>query len=58
MPARIIHDNQIIGADGTTTLDPATVAEELPVLIVPGLLVADDAMLTGSGPTPRRAATW
>ena len=45
VPARIIHDNQIIGADGTTTLDPATVAEELPVLIVPGLLVADDAML-------------
>ena len=46
VPARIIHDNQIIGADGTPTLDPATVAEELPVLIVPGLLVADDAMLT------------
>ncbi len=46
VPARIIHDNQIIGADGTPTLDPATAAEELPVLIVPGLLVADDAMLT------------
>ena len=46
VPARIIHDNQIIGADGATALDPATVAEELPVLIVPGLLVADDAMLT------------
>ncbi len=42
--ARIIHDNQIIDAD-QTTLDPATVAEELPVLIVPGLLVADDALL-------------
>ena len=46
VPARIIHDNQIIGTDGTTTLDPAVVAEELPVLIVPGLLVADDAMLS------------
>ena len=46
VPARIIHDNQIIGADGTPTLDPATAAEELPVLIVPGLLVADDALLT------------
>jgi beta-galactosidase len=45
VPARILHDNQIIDADGATTLDPATVAEELPVLIVPGLLVADDAML-------------
>ena len=45
VPARILHDNQIIGADGAPTLDPATVAEELPVLIVPGLLVADDAML-------------
>lgn len=45
VPARIIHDNQIIGADGTTTLAPATLAEELPVLIVPGLLVADDSML-------------
>ena len=46
VPARIIHDNQVIGADGTTSLEPAAVAEELPVLIVPGLLVADDAMLT------------
>jgi beta-galactosidase len=27
-------------------LDPATVADDLPVLIVPGLLVADDALLT------------
>ena len=45
VPARIIHDSQIIGPDGTPTLDPATAAE-LPVLIVPGLLVADDALLT------------
>jgi beta-galactosidase len=45
VPTRIVHDNQIIDADGNVTLDPATVAEDLPVLIVPGLLVADDAML-------------
>ena len=44
MPARLIHDSQIISPDGTT-LDPATVAADLPVLIVPGLLVADDALL-------------
>jgi beta-galactosidase len=40
--ARIVHDEQITGDGG---LDPAAVAAELPVLIVPGLLVADDALL-------------
>jgi beta-galactosidase len=44
VPARLIHDTQIIQPDGTT-LDPAESAAELPVLIVPGLLVADDALL-------------
>jgi beta-galactosidase len=44
VPARLIHDSQIIGPDGIA-LDPATVAADLPVLIVPGLLVADDALL-------------
>ena len=43
--ARIIHDNQIIGPDGTRLSTRPTVAAELPVLIVPGLLVADDALL-------------
>jgi beta-galactosidase len=44
VPARIIHDSQIIDPDGAA-LDPAQVAAELPVLIVPGLLVADDQLL-------------
>ena len=57
VPARLIHDNQIVGPDGDD-LDPADVAAELPVLIVPGLLVADDALLIwlrdvrGGGRTP------
>ncbi|HET9646798.1 MAG TPA: beta-galactosidase [Microlunatus sp.] len=44
VPARLVHDNQIIRPDGTT-VDPAAMASELPVLIVPALLVADDALL-------------
>ena len=44
VPARLVHDSQITNPDGTT-LDPATFAADLPVLIVPGLLVADDALL-------------
>jgi beta-galactosidase len=44
IPARIIHDNQIIDPD-SGALDPAKVAAELPVLIVPGLLVADNRLL-------------
>lgn len=43
VPVRIVHDEQLIGPDGSQ--DPAAVAEELPVLVVPGLLVADDALL-------------
>ena len=45
-PARLIHDVQIIGADGSRLLEPAALAAELPVLVVAGLLVADDALLT------------
>ena len=40
--ARMLHDEQLGGPDG---LAPADVAAELPVLIVPGLLVADDTLL-------------
>jgi beta-galactosidase len=46
VPARLIHDAQIIGSDGVRLLEPATVAEELPVLVVAGLLVADGDLLT------------
>jgi len=41
---RFLHDDQLVGAGGG--LDPATVAAELPVLVVAGLLVADDELLT------------
>jgi beta-galactosidase len=44
--ARLIHDVQLVGPDGSRLLEPAAVAAELPVLIVAGLLVADDALLT------------
>jgi beta-galactosidase len=43
VPARILHDDQLVSPDGG--LDPATLAAELPVLVVPGLLVADDELL-------------
>jgi beta-galactosidase len=46
VPARLIHDVQIIGADGERQLKPSALAAELPVLIVAGLLIADDALLT------------
>ncbi len=36
---RIVHDEQVVD------LDPAAVVAELPVLVVPGLLVADDRLL-------------
>ena len=42
--ARLLHDSQIVGPDGVL-LDPAALAAELPVLIVPGLLVAGDELL-------------
>ena len=44
-PARILHDNQLVDEEGATLQDPAAVAGELPVLLVPGLLVADDVLL-------------
>jgi beta-galactosidase len=44
VPARILHDDQLVHPDGG--MDPAVVAAELPVLVVPGLLVADDDLLT------------
>ena len=40
--ARILHDEQLTAPAGRS---PADVAAELPVLIVPGLLVADDDLL-------------
>ena len=46
VPARLIHDVQIIGSDGVRLFEPAAVAQELPVLVVAGLLVADDDLLT------------
>ena len=46
VPARLIHDAQIIGPDGSRLLEPASVADELRVLVVAGLLIADDALLT------------
>ena len=46
VPARLIHDVQIIGPDGSRLLEPADVANDMPVLIVAGLLVAADDLLT------------
>ncbi|HKH54981.1 MAG TPA: beta-galactosidase [Propionibacteriaceae bacterium] len=46
VPARLIHDVQLIGPEGSRLLEPADLAAELPVLVVAGLLVADDALLT------------
>jgi beta-galactosidase len=42
--SRILHDDQLVAASGG--LDPAAVVEDLPVLVVPGLLIADDELLT------------
>ena len=36
VPARLIHDDQIVGPDGSRLLEPAAVAAELPVLVVAG----------------------
>ncbi len=49
VPARLLHDVQLIGPDGQRLLEPPAVAEELPVLVVPGLLVADDDLLLWLG---------
>jgi beta-galactosidase len=40
---RILHDVQVTGPHGS--MDPADVARDLPVLLVPALYVADDALL-------------
>lgn len=40
---RMVHDDQLVGPDAT--FDPAALAVELPVLVVPGLLIADDELL-------------
>ena len=45
VPARLLHDEHLLAADGAGSIDPAELAAELPVLIVPGLLVADNALL-------------
>jgi beta-galactosidase len=45
VPARLIHDVQIIGPEGSRLLEPADVVHELPVMIVAGVLVADDDLL-------------
>ena len=42
--ARIVHARQLVGPDGAGT-DPAASAVEHPVLVVPGLYIADDATL-------------
>jgi beta-galactosidase len=42
--ARLIHDSQLVGPDSLGRT-PAELAAELPVLIVPGLLVAGDELL-------------
>lgn len=42
---RVLHDEQVVGVDGDALLEPSAVAAELPVLVVPGLLVADNALL-------------
>jgi beta-galactosidase len=43
---RILHDVQVTGGqDGAAGLDPAQVAGELPVLLVPALYVATDELL-------------
>ncbi len=41
---RILHDDQLVCASGG--LEPAAVAAQLPVLVVPGLLIADDELLS------------
>lgn len=42
---RVLHDVQLLGADGADGTDPAALAAELPVLLVPALYVASDALL-------------
>lgn len=45
-PVRIVHDVQLVEqGDGTRLREPAEVAAELPVLLVPALYLAGDALL-------------
>lgn len=45
-PVRIVHDVQLVEqGDGARLREPAEVAAELPVLLVPALYVASDALL-------------
>ena len=45
-PVRIVHDVQLVQpGDGTRLREPAEVVAELPVLLVPALYVAGDALL-------------
>lgn len=46
VPVRIVHDNQLVDDAGGDLRDPADVAAELPVLLVPALYVASDELLT------------
>jgi len=46
VPARLIHDVQLVGPDGDLLLEPAVLAAELPVLVAAGLLVANDDLLS------------
>jgi beta-galactosidase len=45
MPARIVHDVQLVTPTGERLRDPAEVVAELATLVVAGLLVADDDLL-------------
>jgi beta-galactosidase len=44
LPVRVVHDRQLNG-DGRDVRDPADLAAELPVLLVPALYVASDHLL-------------
>ncbi|HEU5484623.1 MAG TPA: beta-galactosidase, partial [Microlunatus sp.] len=44
IPVRLLHDEHIVGSDGVLR-DPAALVAELAVLVVPGLLVADNELL-------------
>jgi beta-galactosidase len=46
LPVRIVHDNQLVDDAGGDLRDPSDVVAELPVLVVPGLYVASDELLT------------
>jgi beta-galactosidase len=45
LSTRLLHDRQLVPGGGAAAVDPAAVAAELPVLLVPGLYVATDELL-------------